>query len=481
MPRPTLLPGLTRLWRDRHTLQLGARPAAGRPAGGGRPARRRGCSTCSTAPAANAPSWPRPATVDVTAGRRPHPARRAARRRPGGRPRTRLLPRDLTGPARPRLAGEAARAGPGRRRDYPAPRPRCSAGAAPPGSWSPAPAALGAPVAVALAQAGVGHVHPDLAGPVDPADLVGSGLPAADLRPAAAAGGAGPPSPASPRAPAPARAARRGSTWWSSSARTGPPALLAAGYAQRRQPHLLVTLRDGVPVIGPLVRPPGGALPALRRPAPRRPRPGLAGARRPARRRPTAPSRCDDRHPARRRRVRGGRGAGAPRRRHRRRRWAARWRSAAPGRLRRRAWPPHPGCACCDAGRRRRRAGRPVGAGAVGARSRARDDRSHGAAAARRVGNNDLVTDIPRRAVVPDRQARRSAARLRRPDRARHGQARHRARLRRHLRRDPAAHRRAAVQRAGPAQGRGDEVRPGAVGLRGGAARGDRRARTGRR
>ncbi|MER6592978.1 hypothetical protein ABT214_14230, partial [Micromonospora purpureochromogenes] len=26
LPRPTLLPGLTRLWRDRHTLQLGLDP-----------------------------------------------------------------------------------------------------------------------------------------------------------------------------------------------------------------------------------------------------------------------------------------------------------------------------------------------------------------------------------------------------------------------------------------------------------------------
>ena len=37
-----------------------------------------------------------------------------------------------------------------------------------------------------------------------------------------------------------------------------PAALLAARYEQRRQPHLLVDLRGGVPVVGPLVRPPAG-------------------------------------------------------------------------------------------------------------------------------------------------------------------------------------------------------------------------------
>ncbi|MGC1214012.1 MAG: TOMM precursor leader peptide-binding protein, partial [Micromonospora sp.] len=37
-----------------------------------------------------------------------------------------------------------------------------------------------------------------------------------------------------------------------------PAALLAARYARRRQPHLLIGLRGGVPVVGPLVRPPVG-------------------------------------------------------------------------------------------------------------------------------------------------------------------------------------------------------------------------------
>ncbi|HWS36714.1 MAG TPA: hypothetical protein VN408_28745, partial [Actinoplanes sp.] len=32
-----------------------------------------------------------------------------------------------------------------------------------------------------------------------------------------------------------------------------PPALIAAGHAARRQPHLAVTLRDGIAVVGPLV------------------------------------------------------------------------------------------------------------------------------------------------------------------------------------------------------------------------------------
>ncbi|MCM0678197.1 TOMM precursor leader peptide-binding protein, partial [Micromonospora phytophila] len=37
-----------------------------------------------------------------------------------------------------------------------------------------------------------------------------------------------------------------------------PAALLAAAHAQRRQAHLLIGLREGVPVVGPLVRPPVG-------------------------------------------------------------------------------------------------------------------------------------------------------------------------------------------------------------------------------
>jgi hypothetical protein len=36
-----------------------------------------------------------------------------------------------------------------------------------------------------------------------------------------------------------------------------PAGLLAAGYAQRRQAHLLLGLRDGTPVVGPLVQPTG--------------------------------------------------------------------------------------------------------------------------------------------------------------------------------------------------------------------------------
>ena len=70
----------------------------------------------------------------------------------------------------------------------------------------------------------------------------------------------------------------------------------------------------------------------------------------------------------------------------------------------------------------------------------------------------------------------RPAAGVRRAQRARARQAARRQARRGRDDRDPAAHRRAAVPHPGRAQGRRDEVRPGAVGARGGAARRGRRA-----
>ena len=72
----------------------------------------------------------------------------------------------------------------------------------------------------------------------------------------------------------------------------------------------------------------------------------------------------------------------------------------------------------------------------------------------------------------PDGQARGTAAGLRRPHRPGPRQAGRRSPGRGGRRRDPGAHGRAAVPRARRAQGRGDEVRPGDVDLRGGVPRG---------
>ncbi|NBE80616.1 ThiF family adenylyltransferase [Micromonospora rubida] len=258
LPRPVLLPGLTRLWRDRHTLQLGlgsgravlvevANPRAVRVLDlldGTRSER------LVLAHAAN---------VDVP----PDEARGlldALRDAGLVVPAHTLLPRDLTGPARHRLAAEAgalalaAPALPG----TPAQvlRRRRAARVLVTGSGR-----LGAPVAVALAQAGVGHVHANLAGSVRPTDLVGSGLAATDLgHPLAPAVRAAVDRAAPGTATRPLHRSRPDLVLQLGVDR--PAALLAAGFAQRRQPHLLLTLREGIPTIGPLVRPPAG--PCLR-------------------------------------------------------------------------------------------------------------------------------------------------------------------------------------------------------------------------
>ncbi|MGC5021516.1 hypothetical protein [Micromonospora sp. DT47] len=254
LPRPTLLPGLTRLWRDRHTLQLGLEPGR--------------AVLLEVAD-------PRTARLlDLLDGSRSersvlaHAARAEVRPdqarglldtlRAAGLvvPAHTLLPRDLAGPARTRLAAEAgalalaAPALPG----TPAQvlRRRRVARVAVTGTGR-----LGAPVAVALAQAGVGHVAPELTGPVHPGDLVGTGLAAAEVgHPLATAVRAAIDRAAPGTRTHPLRRSRVELVVHLGTDR--PAALLAAGYAQRRQPHLLLGLREGVPVIGPLVRPPVG-------------------------------------------------------------------------------------------------------------------------------------------------------------------------------------------------------------------------------
>jgi hypothetical protein len=116
---------------------------------------------------------------------------------------------------------------------------------------------LGAPIAVALAEAGVGHVRPDLPGAVGPGQLAGGPLHQADVgRPqreavTAAILQAAPDTDTqgSRRAPA---------TLVIQLDHDQPVSLLAAAHAAHRRPHLAVTIREGAAVIGPLV-PPAGA------------------------------------------------------------------------------------------------------------------------------------------------------------------------------------------------------------------------------
>jgi bacteriocin biosynthesis cyclodehydratase domain-containing protein len=116
---------------------------------------------------------------------------------------------------------------------------------------------LAAPIAVALAEAGVGQLHADVSGAVLASELPGGPLRAGDIgRPRAEAIAA------AVRRAAPqtgTRTVRRGAATLVVQLGYGEPAaLLAAAHDQRRQAHLVVALRDGSVVVGPLVRPGGG-------------------------------------------------------------------------------------------------------------------------------------------------------------------------------------------------------------------------------
>jgi hypothetical protein len=264
--RPTLLPGLPRVWRSPNTLQLGLDPAR--------------------AVLIDLPDPSAARMLDLLDGSRAervvladaveHGVAAADARElldtlhevglvlaaPS------LLPPSLTEDARARLRGEAtalalhqtaerratgpgppSSAHPGRAQVTPAQRLRRRGAAH---VVVAGRGRLGAGIAVALAEAGVGHVHPDQAGAVGRAELAGSPLHAADVgRPLSEA-----------VADAVTRAAphtethpvRRGAaTLIVQLGYDQPVALLAAGHARRRQPHLPVAIREGAAVIGPFV------------------------------------------------------------------------------------------------------------------------------------------------------------------------------------------------------------------------------------
>ncbi|MDR7280893.1 hypothetical protein [Catenuloplanes atrovinosus] len=256
--RPMLIPGLTRLWRDPQTFQLGTDARRGvvlRPAAG----------TVGE-------------LLDLVDGTRSEGtilrhADRLGLSEAEARGLLRelldaglllgahhFLPARLPGEVRARLSGEATAIALGDAPpvDNPAQvlRRRYAADVTITG---PGPAA--GPIAVALAQAGVGRIHAALSGPVLPSDTAGGAVATGD-----------PP-------PARARAVTAAITRVAPDVRTGPvprgraalvvqlgldrPApVLAAGFAQRRQAHLLVAARDGTMVVGPLV--PSAGVPCLR-------------------------------------------------------------------------------------------------------------------------------------------------------------------------------------------------------------------------
>jgi bacteriocin biosynthesis cyclodehydratase domain-containing protein len=249
--RPVLLPGLARLWRDRHTLQIGLDPAHAVLIEVANPTVVRLLDLLDGAHTERE-VLAQAARLGVTAD--------DARNLLGCLHRARLvvgahtlLPTTLPEPMRQRLSAEAAALAL-HGTDAPATpaqilRRRAASRVVVTGRGR-----LAAPVALALAQAGVGHVSPELSGQVEASDTAGGGLGVADLRrPRAEAvvAAIGRTAPGTETRPV-----RRGNASLVVQAGVDRPAqLLAEGFAQRRQAHLLVDIRDGTPVVGPLVRP----------------------------------------------------------------------------------------------------------------------------------------------------------------------------------------------------------------------------------
>jgi len=244
--RPTLIPGLPRVWRGPGELQIGSDPAR--------------------ALLLHLPDPRCERVLDLLDGTRSERLvmiRAAEFGVPAAEcrvlldaletagltlPATALVPHMLPAECQRRLAGEAAALA---LRGVPRPaqvlRRRAAAHVVISGHGR-----LGAPIAVALAQAGVGHVHPEITGEVQPGELAGGPLLADDV--------------GRPRREAIADALPRSAKKNKDAAvRAGAPFLLvqldhdeptalrSAVLAGRRHPHLAVTVREGVAVIGPLV------------------------------------------------------------------------------------------------------------------------------------------------------------------------------------------------------------------------------------
>jgi hypothetical protein len=245
LQRPTLLPGLSRIWRDAHTLQLGGDPAR--------------------AVLVDLPDRGAADLLDLIDGTRPERVllRHAARH---GIPlrvaeallRTlheaglvvsapALLPTTLPESDRRRLLSEAGALAHRKRPAARALRRRAAARVRIAGEGR-----LGASIAVALAESGVGHVDVDLPGTVTPEDLPGGPLRVADIGSARVEAVTSAVLRAAPKIET--RSVRRTAATLLVQLRYREPVpLLAAALARRRQPHLAVAIHQGVAVIGPFV------------------------------------------------------------------------------------------------------------------------------------------------------------------------------------------------------------------------------------
>jgi len=325
--RPTLVPGLRRLWRDRHTIQFGLDPARAVVLELAEPAVAQVLDRLDG----------RHAERGVIAYAARHGIAEADVRAlldtlsEAGLlvPAHTILPSTVPEPARHRLIAEAAAIAL-RRGDAPGTpaqllRRRGAARVVLSGGGR-----LAAPMATALAEAGVGHVSPVPPGRIP--EAVRRVAPDTTTRPV-----------------------RRGEpSFVVHLGMDGPANLIAAGHARRRRPHLLIAVRDDTVVVGPLV-PPAGS-PCLncldlhrrdRDPA----WPALA-----------AQLAAADLEPVSAPTVLAAAGfaaaevlsyldGGVPDT------LGATMEISAPGRSRRRSWPPHPGCDCTRRRSRRRRSG----------------------------------------------------------------------------------------------------------------------------
>ncbi len=252
MSRPTLLPGLRRLWRGQHSLQLGTDPRRAvvldfADVGVSRVLDLLDGTRTDRMVLRDAADLGIP---EEATGALLH-ALREAGLVIGAHA---LVPTDLTEPVRRRLATEAA-----------ALALRGAPDASPAQALRRRAAAhvmisgygrLAAPIAAALAQAGVGHVDPALSGETSLHDAAPGGLLPADAgrwRSTAAGDAVVRVAPATD-----VRPIRGGKATFIVQAGMSRPAELAAlSYARRGVAHLSVDIRDGVAVVGPLVPPAG--------------------------------------------------------------------------------------------------------------------------------------------------------------------------------------------------------------------------------
>ncbi|GAA3904348.1 ThiF family adenylyltransferase [Actinoplanes auranticolor] len=245
LPRPTLLPGLPRIWRTPHTLQLGLDPAR--------------------AVLLDLPEPRAARLLDLLDGSRSERLAVARAGALGMRPDEAVALLDtlhaaglvvsgqsLFPPAMPaRLTAEAAALAFSGSTTSPARTLRRRAAAR---VVVTGPGRLAAGVAVALATAGVNHVHPDLSGTVTSHELPGSPLTEADLgRPRAEAVAAAVERSA-PRSQT--RPVRRGAaSLVIHLTRDHPSTHLLNTGIHRNRPNLTATIREGTVIVGPLVLP----------------------------------------------------------------------------------------------------------------------------------------------------------------------------------------------------------------------------------